>query len=188
VSVSIRRAIPADAPALASVAAATFALACPPGTTQANIALFIETSLSEHSFERYLTSPAHRLWLAEEDGEPVGYAMAVHGEPVGYAMAVHGEPRDPDIQTAVLVRPTAELSKIYVLESHHGTGVAKSLMDAAITEARESGAGSVWLGVNQQNVRANRFYEKQGFVLRGTRFFQVGDCTEADYVRERSLL
>ncbi|MCF8549855.1 MAG: GNAT family N-acetyltransferase [Pontimonas sp.] len=176
-SVSIRRAAPADAPALASVAAATFALACPPGTTEANIALFIETSLSEHSFERYLTSPANRLWLAEEDGQPVGYAMAVHGEPT-----------DPDIQAAVVVRPTVELSKIYVHESHHGTGVAEALMDIAITEAANSGAGSVWLGVNQQNVRANRFYEKQGFVLRGTRFFQVGDSMEADYVRERSLL
>ena len=175
-SVSIRRATPADAPALASVAAATFALACPPGTTEANIALFIETSLSQRSFEGYLASDSHRLWLAEEGGEPVGYAMSVHGEPT-----------DREIQAAVLVRPTAELSKIYVLESHHGTGVARSLMDAAISEAHDSGAGSVWLGVNQQNVRANRFYEKQGFVLRGTRFFQVGDSTEADYVRELPL-
>ena len=175
-SVSIRRATPADAPALASVAAATFALACPPGTTEANIALFIETSLSEWSFEGYLASDAHRLWLAEEDGEPVGYAMSVHGEPT-----------DPDIQNAVAVRPTVELSKIYVCESHHGTGVATALMDAAISEAAESRAGSVWLGVNQQNIRANRFYEKQGFVLRGTRFFQVGDSTEADYVRELPL-
>jgi ribosomal protein S18 acetylase RimI-like enzyme len=83
--------------------------------------------------------------------------------------------------------PTVELSKIYVRESHHGSGVATALMDAAISEAADSGAASVWLGVNQQNVRANRFYEKQGFVLRGTRFFQVGDSTEADYVRELPL-
>ena len=60
-------------------------------------------------------------------------------------------------------------------------------MEAAIAEAAGSGAGSVWLGVNQQNIRANRFYEKHGFVLRGTRFFQVGDSTEADYVRELPL-
>jgi ribosomal protein S18 acetylase RimI-like enzyme len=176
VSVSIRRATPADAHALATVAGATFALACPPGTTEANIALFIETSLSEQSFEGYLASHVHRLWLAEEAGEPVGYAMAVHGEPP-----------DPDIRAAVVVRPTAELSKIYVRESHHGTGVATALMELALTEAADSGAGSVWLGVNQQNIRANRFYEKQGFVLRGTRFFQVGDSTEADYVRELTL-
>jgi diamine N-acetyltransferase len=176
VSVSIRRATPVDAPALASVAAATFPLACPPGTTEANIALFIETSLSQQSFEGYLAKDSHRLWLAEDGDEPVAYAMAVHGEPT-----------DPDIQAAVGSRPTLELSKIYVRESHHGSGVAKSLMDVAITEAAESGAASVWLGVNQQNVRANRFYEKQGFVLRGTRSFQVGDSTEADYVRELPL-
>ena len=175
-SVSIRRATPADAPALVSVAAATFALACPPGTTEANIALFIQTSLSRQAFEGYLASQVRRLWLAEEDGKPVGYAMAVHGEPT-----------DPDIQAAVVERPSVELSKIYVRESHHGSGVATALMDAAISEAADSGAASVWLGVNQQNVRANRFYEKQGFVLRGTRFFQVGDSTEADYVRELPL-
>jgi ribosomal protein S18 acetylase RimI-like enzyme len=132
--------------------------------------------LSRQSFEAYLASHVHRLWLAEEDGEPVGYAMAVHGEPT-----------DPDIQAAVVERPSVELSKIYVLESHHGSGVARALMDVAISEAADSGSASVWLGVNQQNVRANRFYEKQGFVLRGTRFFQVGDSTEADYVRERKF-
>jgi ribosomal protein S18 acetylase RimI-like enzyme len=176
VSVSIRRATPADAPALASVAAATFALACPPGTTEANIALFIETSLSQQSFEAYLAKDSHRLWLAEDDGEPVGYAMAVHGEPT-----------DPDIQAAVVSRPTLELSKIYVRESHHGSGVARHLLDQVLAEAVASSVHSVWLGVNQQNIRANRFYEKQGFVFRGTRFFQVGDSTEADYVRELPL-
>ena len=175
-SVSIRRATPADAPALASVAAATFALACPPGTTEANIALFIETSLSQQSFEGYLTMVSHRLWLAEDGDEPVAYAMAVHGEPT-----------DPDIQAAVVSRPTLELSKIYVRESHHGSGVARHLLDEVLSEAVASNAHSVWLGVNQENIRANRFYEKQGFVLRGTRFFQVGDSTEADYVRELPL-
>jgi ribosomal protein S18 acetylase RimI-like enzyme len=158
------------------VAAATFALACPPGTTESNIAIFIDTSLSEQSFEGYLARDSHRLWLAEEADKPVGYAMAVHGEPT-----------DPDIQAAVVSRPTLELSKIYVRESHHGSGVARQLLDEVLAETVGSGVRSVWLGVNQQNIRANRFYEKQGFVLRGTRFFQVGDSTEADYVRELPL-
>lgn len=174
--VSIRRATPADAPALASVAAATFPLACPPGTTEENIALFIETSLSQRSFEGYLGSPAHRLWLAEDGGDAVGYSMSIRGEPA-----------DPDIQAVVVSRPTVELSKIYVRESHHGSGAATELLATVIDDAISSGAQSVWLGVNQQNVRANRFYEKQGFVLRGTRSFQVGDSTEPDYVRERPL-
>jgi tRNA (guanine37-N1)-methyltransferase len=176
VSVSIRRATPADAPALASVAAATFALACPPGTTEVNIALFIETSLSESAFEHYLESPSHRLWLAI-DGTDVQ----------GYAMTIHGEPKDPDIRSAVVLRPTVELSKIYVRKAYHGTGLAGELMAEAVAEAAASGAESLWLGVNQLNVRANRFYDNQGFELRGTRFFQVGESLEADYVREKTL-
>ena len=174
--VGIRRATPADARTLADVAAATFALACPPGTTEDNIALFIATSLSVERFEGYLQSPQHRLWLAFEGEYAIGYAMSVHGEPV-----------DPDIQRSVVHRPSVELSKIYVRDSHHGAGVAADLMAHAIDEARQSGAVSVWLGVNQNNVRANRFYEKQGFELRGTRQFQVGDSLEADYVREKPL-
>lgn len=174
--VGIRRATPADARTLAEVAAATFSLACPPGTTEDNIALFIATSLSVERFEDYLHSPHHRLWLACEGA----YA-------IGYAMSVHGEPSDPDIQRSVVHRPSVELSKIYVRDTHHGSGVAAGLMAQTIDEARQSGAASVWLGVNQNNVRANRFYDKHGFERRGTRQFQVGDSLEADYVREKPL-
>jgi ribosomal protein S18 acetylase RimI-like enzyme len=41
--------------------------------------------------------------------------------------------------------------------------------------------------VNQQNVRAARFYEKQGFEVVGVRRFQVGDVWHDDHVRLRSL-
>jgi diamine N-acetyltransferase len=174
--VGIRRATPADAHTLAALAAQTFALACPPGTTQENIERFIARSLSVGSFQTYLARSGHRVWLAEDGAQAVGYAMSVHGEP-----------GDPDIAQVIVHRPSVELSKIYVLHSHHGFGVGALLMTHAIDEARLAGASSVWLGVNQLNDRANRFYEKQGFVVRGTRFFQVGDTVEADYVREKEL-
>ena len=43
----------------------------------------------------------------------------------GYAMVVTGEPADPDVQAALTVRPTAELSKIYVLPDQHGAGTSR---------------------------------------------------------------
>jgi len=43
----------------------------------------------------------------------------------------------------------------------------------------------VWLGVNQQNGRANRFYEKHGFAIVGTKGFELGGRREDDFVRER---
>jgi ribosomal protein S18 acetylase RimI-like enzyme len=176
-AVTIRRAGAADARLLHEVAAATFALACPPHTTQASIDDFIAGNLGEDSFQRYLSDPHRALFLAV-DGV---------GEAVGYTMVVFGEPMDPDVAAAITIRPTAELSKIYVREGHHGAGLASQLVAASVGSAAESGAAGIWLGVNQENVRANRFYEKQGFVLVGTKKFLVGERYEDDFVRERPI-
>jgi RimJ/RimL family protein N-acetyltransferase len=41
--------------------------------------------------------------------------------------------------------------------------------------------------VNEENARANRFYEKNGFAKVGTKRFLVGERYEDDFVRERVL-
>jgi len=106
---------------------------------------------------------------------------------VGYVMSVSGEPGDPDIARSITLRPTVEISKLYVLGSHHGSGLAAKLLAHALEHARQEGAASVWLGVHRENSRANRFYEKSGFALVGERFFPVGESLECDVVREKVL-
>lgn len=102
-------------------------------------------------------------------------------------MLVEGEPTDADVAAALRVRPTAELSKVYVHPAAHGSGVAALLVEQTVAEARARGAAGVWLGVNQENARANRFYEKSGFERVGVKRFLVGDRFEDDFVRERPL-
>jgi len=170
----IRRAEPRDARSLAAVAAVTFPLACPPHTTDEAKAAFIAENLSENSFDGYLADADRALFLATVDDEPVGYTMLVFGEP-----------QDRDVAAAITVRPTAELSKIYTLPGQHGQGVGAALMAASLEAARERGAAAVWLGVNEENGRANRFYEKNGFERVGTKKFRVGNRWEDDFVRER---
>ncbi|WP_143860794.1 GNAT family N-acetyltransferase, partial [Nocardia cerradoensis] len=72
------------------------------------------------------------------------------------------------------LHPALEISKMYVLPGHHGTGVSTALMGAALRHAREGGYPGVWLGVNQENHRAQRFYAKHGFEKVGTKTFTVG--------------
>ncbi|GAA2730175.1 GNAT family N-acetyltransferase [Pedococcus aerophilus] len=175
-AVVVRRATAADAPALAAVASATFALACPPHTTQESIAAFIADVLSQERFQEYLADPERDLFLAE-DG-----AVAT-----GYAMLVTGEPGDPDVRGALAHRPSSELSKIYVLPDQHGAGTSRLLMTAALDAARARGSRGAWLGVNQLNERAQRFYAKSGFTRVGTKRFLVGDRYEDDYVFEQAL-
>ena len=175
-TVQVRSATAADASTLARVAAATFALACPPHTTEASIATFIATVLSEECFEGYLADPQRDLFLAEDDGDATGYAMLVTGEPA-----------DPDVRAALRHRPTSELSKIYVLPDRHGAGTSHLLMQACLGAARRRGSHGAWLGVNQLNARAQRFYAKNGFERVGTKRFLVGDRYEDDYVYEQAL-
>ena len=176
VAPSIRRAGPTDAEALARVAAATFALACPPHTTQEAIAQFIRDVLSAERFAAYLADASRDLFLAQTDGVVSGYAMLVTGEP-----------SDEEVRAVLTLRPTSELSKIYVLPGSQGAGVAAALMSTSLDAARERGSQGAWLGVNQLNARAQRFYAKSGFHRVGTKRFLVGDRYEDDYVFERGL-
>ena len=75
---------------------------------------------------------------------------------------------------------------MYVLPDHHGDGTAAALMEAGIAWAAKVGARDVWLGVNQANHRAQTFYRKHGFVVAGTRTFQVGTVAENDFVMVRT--
>lgn len=179
---AVRNAGPEDAAALARVAAATFPLACPPHVSAEAIADFIAEHLSEARFGEYLTDPARQLLLAEVGGED-----GVDAAAAGYAMVVHGAPSDPDVVAAIGASATTELSKLYVMPGHHGSGLASELMDAAVALAVAHGSPSIWLGVNQENVRANRFYAKHGFEIAGRKRFLVGDRYEEDWVRVRRL-
>ncbi|WP_445170588.1 GNAT family N-acetyltransferase [Mycolicibacterium sp. Dal123E01] len=165
-----------DVDELAEVAAATFPLACPPSTPRDAVDAFVSAHLSSPRFADYLTDPT-RTVLAARDG----------GRIVGYAILIDGVGDDADVARAVISRPAVELSKIYVLPDSHGSGTAGALMAAAVAHAHAGGARCLWLGVNQKNERAQRFYTKHGFTIVGTKSFPMGTHTEHDYVLARPL-
>ncbi|MFC7671857.1 GNAT family N-acetyltransferase [Mycolicibacterium sp. GCM10028919] len=165
-----------DLTELADVAARTFPLACPPSATAENVAAFVAEHLSPERFADYLADPDRAVLVARE-----------HGRVTGYAMLIRGVVDDADVQRAVTARPAVELSKMYVSPDAHGGGVAHALMTAAIDRARDMGSASVWLGVNQENRRAQKFYSKHGFLITGTKTFRLGAGVERDYVMARPL-
>jgi len=177
--VEIRQAEVDDAAALHELAAETFPLACPPGTAQHSIDEHIAEHLSEERFAEHLADPSRKIFIA---GDLAGAAFDA------YVMLVFGEPTDSDVAAALTTRPTAELSKCYARAAQHGSGIAGVLIAHSIGAARDSGAAAMWLGVNKYNERANRFYEKNGFVVVGNKTFSVGDEPQEDYTRELVFL
>ncbi len=172
----IRTATTDDAGALADLAAVTFPLACPPGSSPADVAAHLAGTLSADNFRGYLADPAVAVLVLDADGELRGYSLLVDRAA-----------RDPDVARVLTATPAVELSKCYVHPEHHGLGAAAELMRASIAWAGTTGARGLWLGVNSQNARAIRFYEKSGFRRVGTKSFTLGTTVEHDFVMERTL-
>ena len=175
-TLEVTSATAAELPELADVAAATFPLACPPSVTPENVAAFIAENLTQSHFAGYLADPDRLVLVARRDGRMIGYAMLVRGVP-----------DDDSVQHAVTIRPAVEISKMYVLPDNHGGGVSAALMTEALNRAPDLDAKSLWLGVNQNNQRAQRFYAKHGFAINGTKTFRLGTRIESDYVMVRPV-
>ena len=173
---NVRIARKTDATGLGELAKVTFPLACPPGSAPEAIADYIAGNLTAAKFAGYLADEARSILVAEDEGGLRGYTMLVSGEPV-----------DTDVAFALSIRPTIELSKVYVLAGSHGKGVSAPLMAATLDEARARGAVGIWLGVNQLNGRAQRFYEKRGFRVVGEKTFTLGPELHHDFTMERAL-
>ncbi|TLM82221.1 GNAT family N-acetyltransferase [Pseudarthrobacter sp. NamE2] len=173
---TIRKATADDAGALAALAAVTFPLACPPSSSPQDIADHLANTLSERHFQRYLADPDVTILVLDSGGRLNGYSLLVNREA-----------SDPDVAAVLTLLPSVELSKCYVHPEYHGLGAAAELMHASLQAAAAAGGAGFWLGVNSQNARAIRFYEKSGFRKVGTKTFQLGSTVEHDFVLERAV-
>ena len=86
-------------------------------------------------------------------------AEDVDGRVIGWCTV--GPSRDADAD--------GELWGIYVLSDAWGSGAGVALMTAGVAALRESGCREVILWVLEDNPRARRFYEREGWVLDGAR-------------------
>lgn len=173
---TIRKATADDAGRLAALAAVTFPLACPPSSSPEDIAAHLANTLSEGHFQVYLADADVTVVVIDADGDLRGYSLLVN-RPA----------QDPDVASALTLLPSVELSKCYVHPEHHGLGASAELMHATLQAAAAAGGAGVWLGVNSQNARAIRFYEKSGFRKVGSKSFRLGTTVEHDFVLERAL-
>ncbi|MEP7130748.1 MAG: GNAT family N-acetyltransferase [Sphingomicrobium sp.] len=121
-------------------------------------------------WEAQLVDPAFAFRIAEAGGEPAGYAKL-------------GPVKIP-VETD---RPAILLDQLYLLQAHHGAGIAQALMAWAFAEARARGAEEMYLTVFVDNHRARRFYDRYGFEAVGSYDFMVGNHADEDIIMRKAL-
>jgi GNAT superfamily N-acetyltransferase len=158
--VTVRRARPADARAIAEVHVRTWQAAYRhafPAEVLDNLSVDgRETRWRERLEEGYV------IWVAETEGGIVGFSAV-------------GPSRTEEA--------AGELYAIYVLPEAWGSGAASELMVAAKAWFAQEGYAKAMLWVLADNPRARRFYEREGWRAEGTRIDTIRgtDVEEALY-------
>jgi GNAT superfamily N-acetyltransferase len=162
--VTVRRAGVEDAPAIALVQVTGWHEAYT-GRMPQSILDGLDVDRSTRGWRRVLTGDAEsqpgELWVAERDGEVIGFVASGGNRDDGAA---------PD---------SRQVYAIYVLAAHYGSGAGQLLLDAAIGDH----PASLW--VLADNPRAHAFYARNGFVPDGT---VKDDDQWGDPVREVRLV
>ena len=170
--VTTRRGLPDDAARISAFAARVFHESFAADNDPGDMAAYMASAFTPERQRDELADPANTWVLAESDGELVGYALIKRGE---------------DAPECVTVKPSAELSRLYVDRRWHGAGIAQRLMNGALEDAWDRRARGLWLGVWEHNVRAVRFYAKHGFVDIGSHEFVLGSDVQTDRVMWRRI-
>ncbi|MEU7380565.1 MULTISPECIES: GNAT family N-acetyltransferase [unclassified Streptomyces] len=108
-------------------------------------------------------------------------AVDTHGRVVGWACL--GRSGDDGTSTAV-----GELYALYVQPSLVGTGIGRTLLDAAHAQARVRGLSLMLLWVLTDNTRARRFYERADYTADGAVQADDYDGVSVPEVRYRHVL
>ncbi len=146
--VTIRRATPDDASAIADVHARSWQVAY--------IGLVPDEVIEQVVGGRATRAERMRA-LLDGDDTPPHFFVALEGDAI-VGMAVTAPSRDPDAPPT-----TGELEAIYLAPEAIGRGIGRALHDRAMDDLRERGFAEAMLWVLRENQRARRFYEAAGW-------------------------
>ncbi len=160
-----RKARVSDAGALTDMARASFTETFGHLYPPRDLAIFLDQTFGPYGLPTQILDSRFAIRLATDQGQIVGFAK------IG-----------PNAFTDHAAAEDVELYQLYVLKPWQGSGVAAALMDWAIAEAQERGAGHLLLSVYADNHRAQRFYTRYGLREVGRYAFPVGDTIDDDRI------
>jgi ribosomal protein S18 acetylase RimI-like enzyme len=132
--------------------------------------------------DEFLANFTPEAWRGEYEDSLYGFRVAEADESiVGYVkIGPSALPVETDARAL-------ELRQLYILAGYHGVGIAHSLMDCAIGEARSRPARELYLTLYVHNHRARRFYDRYGFECAGRYDFMVGSHADEDIIMRKRL-
>ena len=139
---------------------------------------------SEEDMQKYLDEnlSLERLKSELENLDSEFYFIENENKNLGY-LKLNFE----NAQTEKVEENYFEIERIYVLKAFLGQKIGQILFDKAIEIGREKNLEYVWLGVWEENHRAIKFYEKNGFEIFGKHDFVLGEDVQTDLLMKMKI-
>ena len=196
----IRRATPADAEALSTLARTCFTQTFGHLYAPADLEAFLDEAYAPDVLRAELEDPNRATWFLFEDEadegfsrpnpspavncapEPVDEAPASSAShaPIGYVTACPAHLPHPDVAPG-----DGEIQRLYILQGHQGGGRGTLLLNTALEWLERDGPRTLWIGVWSENYGAQRLYARHGFEIVGEYSFMVGDHADHELITRR---
>lgn len=169
--ITIRKIAERDLIELQKIGKLTFEETFSSQNNEENMKEYLENGFATEKIKAELNDKNSEFYFAELDGKAIGYLKINIGQS----------------QTEIKNENSLEIERIYVLKEFHGKKVGQILYEKAIELAKNRNVDYAWLGVWEENSRAIRFYEKNGFVAFDKHIFKLGNDEQTDIMMKLKL-
>ncbi|KAH7361883.1 acyl-CoA N-acyltransferase [Plectosphaerella cucumerina] len=171
--IQIRNATDADIPAIIKLGRRVFTKSFGHSVEPHELQAYLDSAYTVAAITKDFEDPDRDTIVATtDDGRLAGFAMLTRNSV---------EPCVKDVEK------TVELQRIYVDDTLQGCGVGGKLSRAIDDMAREQGFANIWLGVWEENLIAQRAYERWGYAKVGKHDFAVGPVVQTDDIMLKKL-
>jgi len=139
--------------------------------TEANMKAYLDKAYNLDNLVAELAEPGSQNYLAFYGEELAGFTRLRKSNEVEHLLGSN----------------TIEMQRLYVLRIFHGKKIGASLMREALRYASQQKFEWMWLGVWEQNFRAQEFYTRWGFERFSEHVFQMGDDPQTDWLLRRKM-
>ncbi len=163
---TLRRLTLNDVHALSLLAKKTFYDSFTGTCTAVDMQQFLSYYYNEATLAKEIEDDTMQYYFAEINNVPVGYILYKEADA---------------IFLGVNEKKSVELKRFYVMQSHHGKGIAQYMMNHFLDFATKNKFSTAFLGVWEYNSRAQYFYAKYGFKQTEARHdFPIGNTMQSD--------
>jgi GNAT superfamily N-acetyltransferase len=120
---------------------------------------YVAMYFNEPLFEKELADLSNIYFLVYVDERPAGYSK------------IRFNTSNPNVEELSVTK----MDRLYVLKEYYDKGIGKQLFDLNLQFAKENQQKGFWLFVWTENLRAIKFYKRQGFINIGNTSFKISE-------------